>query len=985
MTPTEPVDANANSVFVTSLATGWRALARGLFLALALLQVRVALALDPTRSLIEHVRVSWSADSGLPQSTVRAVAQSQDGYLWLATHEGLARFDGRQFFVFNEANAPALRGSGISALLSAKDGSLWVGLRDGGVAKYEAGSFRALASEGGIPNGVVTVLREDNRGRLWVGTSGGGVGYTKDGKGRVFTTADKLPHDSVQAIETVADDSVYVGTANGLAVFREGLLVAESVLPAFDTSPIGAVYLDRQGRLWIGVGKVGLFVKEKGDWRRFARAEDISDQIKRVIVDRDGMVWIGGLGGLSRIHDARIETIAARDGLSSNYVRDLLEDAEGNIWVGTEGGLERFRDGYISNWDATRGLTEEFARAVLETKNGDTWIATSNGLFQERAGKLRRYDSKNGLVSAAALSLAEDSDGTLWVGSNSGGLHRLQGETFINMGESAGLESAPVRAILPTRAGQLWVGTATKLVRIDERGMGRARAFGAVEGLKTDQILSLYEDTKGQVWVGSRAGVYVVQGDVVSDVWRQRGVTSAVFSILEDGDSLLLTTGRGLFALKGDRVIPIGTEQGLPSRVYFRLFGGDEKTFWACSNSGIVRIAKDQLRNLIAGKSARMTPQFFDRADGMATTQCNGGSQPAGWQARDGRVLFPTARGVAIFDPKRELRRNTRPPPVHVTRVSVDNEPLANMEKVTLARAARRIEIGFVGLSFVDADRVRYRYRLEGFDTDWIDAGREQYATYTNLPSGSYRFRVIAANNDGVWSEKGAAIAIDQRAALHESWWFRGALLAMLALLAFGAYLVRVRTFRRQSQRLQVLVDERTHELAQANLRLDTMAHADGLTGIANRRRLDEYLSTSWANCRDQQRQLGVVVIDADHFKQFNDEKGHLAGDELLIRLSQTLQRCLRRSEDLLARYGGEEFIVVMPGADIDVTKAAAESMLQAVLTANLGVTVSIGVCARQPSAGGTPADLVAAADTALYAAKRAGRNQLKVCELPAG
>ena len=935
-------------------------------------------ALDPSRSLLEHARVAWSVDSGLPQSTVSAIVQSTDGYLWLATHEGLARFDGRRFFVYNEVNAPALRGSGISALLGANDGGLWIGLRDGGVVRYAKGTFSSVVSAG-IPVGPITSLSVDSAARLWVGSSAGGVGYVAGTEGRVFTVKDALPHDSVQAIEALPDDQIYVGTASGVAVFRGGSMVAQTLPSEFSGSAIGALRLDRFGRLWIGVAKRGLFVNEKGAWRRFAPADGSFDQVNKVMVDRDGLVWVASVAGLSRINEGRIETLTARDGLSANYVRALLEDTEGSLWVGTEGGLERFRDGNISVWEATRGLSEEFTRAVLEDSHGDIWVGTANGLFRARAGKFQRFAVADGLVNAAVLSLAEDAEGTLWVGTNLGGLHYREGERFVNIGAKTGRGSSSVRAILPTRAGHLWVGTATGLVRFDQQGRGEVKSFSASAGIKNDQILSLYEDKKGQIWVGTRVGVYVVKDGVASDTWRERGITGAVFAALADGDNLLLATGRGLVALKGDAVIPIGVEQGLPNRSYFQLLNGDAKNLWTCSNAGMVRIPLDELRAVINGTGVRLAPQFFDRADGMATAQCNGGSAPAGWKARDGRVLFPTAKGVAIFDPKRALRRNALPPPVHITGVAIDNDALAIFDNVLMPRAARRIEISYVGLSFADADRVRYRYRLEGFDGDWNEAGREQTAAYTNLPSGQYRFRVIAANHDGVWGEEGESINIVQVAALHERWWFRLFALALLLLLIGGAFLYRVRAFRRQSARLQVLVDERTHELATAIQRLDMMAHLDGLTAIANRRRLDDYLPSVWAICRDQQRPLAVLMIDVDFFKRYNDTHGHLAGDEVLKSMAQLLHASLHRTEDLLARYGGEEFIAVLPGADVTVARLAAEGMRKAVEASPLGITVSIGVHSQLPSANHTPTDFIAAADSALYAAKHGGRNRVNV------
>jgi diguanylate cyclase (GGDEF)-like protein len=960
-------------------------------------------ALDPARPLHEYVRVNWSVENGLPQSTVRAVVQTADGYLWLATHEGLTRFDGRQFRVYNEGNAPHLRGTGVSALLPATDGGLWIGLRDGGVVKLtRTGDFSALDVADGIPRGTVMLMREDGKGGLWVATSGAGVGYVSprgNPGSKIFTTENGLPHNSVQAIEVV-DGALYVGTARGMTRIANLVVEDDDITARYARASIGAIHRDRDNRFWVGVTREGLAMRESkaSPWRTWGKRDGIPDQLTRVLVDRDGLVWVGTLEGLYAIalsmprdvsaaaanRAGTVRAMTVKNGLTSNYVRDVMEDAEGNLWVGTEGGLDRLRDGAISMWDATRGLTEEFARTVMEARDGTIWVGTSNGLFRMKDGTFTRYSARDGLVSDAVLSLAEDRDGTLWVGTNAGGVHALRGPgggRFVNEGPKWGTEAAPIRAILFAKNGDIWIGTATGLIRVDA-ATGKAISIGGRGTTATDQMLSIMEDASGRIWLGTRAGLLVFENNQLSDIWKKRGADSAIFSMLPDRDRIWIASGRGLLSIAGDKLLRVGNEQGMPARAYFKLLEGAGDTLWACGNSGMVKLNKSALTAVVEGGASQVVPRFFDRGDGMGSTQCNGGSQPAGWSTRDGRVLFPTARGVAVFDASRALRRNPRPPPVHITSVAVEGEPMSTWENITLPPGSRRIEIGFVGLSYVDADRVRYRYRMEGFDQDWIERPARatlERATYTNLPPGRYRFQVIAANNDGVWNEEGAVIPIEKRPLLIETWWLRlGLLLLLLVALGF-AYRLRVRALARQSHRLQSLVEARTQELADAMGKLDHMAHADGLTGIANRRRLDEYLAGTWAANSAQQRPLAVLLIDVDHFKRYNDERGHLEGDELLKKLAGILQNCLRRSEDLVARYGGEEFMVVLPGADTDIARSLGESMRAAVEWGMPGVTISVGVASARGQRGSDPASVVAAADAALYRAKDLGRNRVEV------
>jgi diguanylate cyclase (GGDEF)-like protein len=992
----------------------------------ALVLANTTHALPVDRALSEYVHVTWSVDSGLPQSTVRAVVQTRDGYIWLATHEGLARFDGRQFAVFNETNTPALRGNGISALFASETGALWIGLRDDGVVRLFDGKFSALESPG-VPKGAVSALKEDSTGQLWVGTSSGGLGIVnlKDPKStRVVTTKEGLPHNGVVAID-VADAGglsdkreVYVGTSRGLAIFRGGELIREHPLPEFSVNPITAIHRDKRGGIWIGVAKLGLFHRPAAaadgplaSWQRFTSREGVSDQISRISSDREGAVWIGTLEGLQRLYQGRVETLTTSQGLTSNYVRDLLEDAEGNLWVGTESGLDRYRDGLINVWDASRGLTEEFTRTVMEDRTGNVWVGTSNGLFRFRDGKFTRFAREQGLVSNAVLSLAEDADGAVWVGTNSGGLHAFKDGTLNNIGASLGLEALAVRAIMFARDRTVWVGTPSGVVRSTGSGLGSARTFGAADGLKSDQVHAIVEDADGTVWIGGRRGAQFVKpsADVMKDLTFESlpGVLGTVFSIMADGETMYFTTSRGLFARHRGRVVNLSEETGLPARGYFQILSGDDKTLWLCSNHGIVSIARDALAKLPADSKAapQLRPKFFDRADGMLTSQCNGSSQPAGWRAASGKLLFPTAKGVAIYDTSRMIAMNQRPPPVHITAAIVDGESLKDWAKIDLPPGTRRIEFRFVGLSYVDPSRVKYRYQLEGFDEDWVDAGGEQRATFTNVPTGTFRFRVNASNNDGVWNDVGAAVEVTQHAPFYEKRSFYVILLLLIAAIAYAAYLTRVRALARQSAQLQRLVDERTRDLSaqkdalqranddkaallvkiqEQSEAFEEMSKIDPLTGIANRRELDRALSVEWQRAARSGSPLSVVIGDLDFFKQVNDEHSHAVGDAVLKELATLLVNG-RRNTDVVARYGGEEFVLVLPDTERTAASQLAERLRQrvevfdwSIIQPGLRVTISFGVASREElSADSAPERLVMAADDKLYRAKGAGRNRV--------
>ncbi len=1011
-------------------------------------------ALDSAKPISDFIHETWSVDDGLPQSTVRSIAQTRDGYIWFATHEGAARFDGRKFTVFNEANTKALRGSGIAALRAARDGSLYLGLRDGGLVRLQGEKFDVVSPTGGLPKGSVSVLEEDASGAMWIGTSGGGVAKLSvaDNKTQIFTTAQGLPHDIVTSIRPLASGDVWIGTFAGLSAIRAGAstLVPRPTGESLDSTYISSILHDRRGGLWIATYGSGLYyqapaqnklkmvaqiaTKSSADvatsrFRLYMRRDGlVSDTLTRLFEDRTGNIWVGSLEGVQRLRMAddsngvaAFETYNAQGGAANNFIRDITEDSEGSLWLGTDRGIERFRDGRFTTWGSQRGLTEQFARTVLEDKSGAIWVGTSDGLFRFADQKVRRFGREDGLLNSAILSLTESRDGSIWVGTNAGGLHRLRGDQFENWNEKLGLGAASVRAILDTRDGALWIGTNTGLYRAMPNNANdlAIRHFHAAEGLPGEQVISLLEDRNGLVWVGTREGLATISNSVITK-HAALAASGPILSINADavGD-LVVTTANGIAKIIGGKAHLFHAAQGLPARAFLSAVDDRKGSLWLCSNQGIVRIANQELQEIVAAKRERARPEYFGRSDGMATVQCNGGSGPAAWRTRDGRLMFATARGLAVVDAGKEVKPNTLAPPVHITGVMIDSEAVALVQTISADAASpapnlilppgkHRIDISYVGLSLQDPEKVSYRYRLAGFDQDWVNVGGERRAVYTNLGPGQYQFQVIASNNDGVWNERGATLDIEYRPQFFERTLFRWLGALLVVALGVAVYFVRVRLLRRQANSLQQLVDERTKDLAREKEKLELtnqekalllvqvkeqseayekLSKEDALTGLANRRELTRFLSLELERARRSQRSLCVVLADLDQFKAVNDEFSHAAGDEVLRAVGQILQNGCR-TIDMVSRYGGEEFAIVLPDTDITEARLLCERLRSQVekhswgeIRTSLSVTMSFGIAVAVFAAPTTSASshdkLLDAADAELYNAKRAGRNRV--------
>ncbi len=999
-------------------------------------------AIEPTRPLADLIHDTWTIDNGLPQSTIRDIARTKDGYLWFATHEGVARFDGRQFAVFNESNTPALRGTGISALLEAKDGSLYLGLREGGLVRHQEGEFVAVTPTGGLPKGTISALAEDAAGAIWVGSSGGGTARLVKGAVRFFTSAEGLPNNTITSIRVVQSGDVWIGTFGGLAVVRGNSVLAQPTGEKLDTTYIANLFEDRKGRLWVATYGEGLYLWDGGKLKRYTRKDGLSsDTINRVHEDKDGALWIGSLDGLQRWVGDKFETFSSSDGLTNKFVRDIVEDMEGGIWVGTDRGIDRFREGVISTIGVRHGLTEEFSRTVLEDSRGALWVGTADGLFEFRhageatkggaAGSLPiRYTTKEGLANNAILSLAEGADGAIWVGGNAGGLHRVRAGKVESLGLQFGVGVASVRAVLEARDGGVWVGTNAGLFHRDSKG--GATQFGVAEGLASEQVTALYEDKKNILWVGTRDGLSridlsVPAGNSTAAARRvlprsdNLAVGGNVLAISADVEgNLLVATTNGMAALRADRLLTLRADHGVPPRAYFNVIDDHQGSYWLCSNQGLVRIAKVEIAQLLDGKRTKVEPALYGRSEGMVTVQCNGGSGPAAWRSRDGRLLFATARGIAVVAPTKSATLVPLPPPVLIQEVDIDASPTPFRGGVRLEPGPHRLEISYVALNLSDPDRVRYRYRLNGFDKQWVEAGASRKAVYTNVEPGTYRFEVIASNRGGEWHEKGAMLTVEHRAHLWDTTWFRLATLMLLAGGAFAFFRFRVMSLRRQALKLWLEVEERTQDLAlekgkleQANdekTRLlsqvqekseayERLSKEDSLTGLANRREFDRILSAELARATRTRRPLTVALADVDFFKQVNDTYGHAVGDEVLRIVAQLL-RGTSREIDRVARYGGEEFAIVLPETHLGDAAALCERLRNAVgnydwskLQSDLKVTLSFGVAANieldsvnesndasvraAVSTRNAHERLLAIADQRLYRAKVEGRNRV--------
>lgn len=956
---------------------------RAWILALGLAALLAATAAAPaaprTGPLDDRFAETWTTRDGLPHSTVNVIEQTRDGYLWLATWEGIARFDGEEFRVFRRGDVPGLDDDSVRALHVGPSGDLFAGSARGGVVRLHAGRWSPVAAV----EGLVTDLLEEPGGRLWVATVRSGlVRVDADGRRTAITTAQGLPSDALNALARDASGRVWVGTGQGLARLDGDRAVP---VPGLPRSPVLALYAPPGGGLLVGTEK-GAYVL---DGTRFSplHPELATQAVIRFWRDADGTLWLGTIGaGLAHLHEGRLDWLDVDHGLPNNRVLALRRTGDGSLWVGTNGGLVRLRDAPIHTLTRANGLSDDFVRTTLLARDGRLWVGTSKGLdrIDPTTGNIETIGAGTSLATESVLALAQDANGDILVGTFHDGVLRLRdGRVAESLTLDAGLPSNEVRAILPARDGRLWIATKQGLAVRDAAG---TRVYSTRDGLPGEYVQSLHEDADGTVWVGTGSGLGLIRNARARAVDLSATDAQYVYCFLDLGDprALWMGTDRGLVRVDRAnlRASRVGRAMGLPFEKVFAAVPDRQGTLWMTGNDGIARARLTDLEAVAAGRRARLDVRLFGHSDGMLTAQSNGGSTPAATLDGQGRLWVATALGVARLDPATTWQRPTPLPPIVIERFDADGRAVPIAQDVRLPAGTSRIGIEFVTPSLLDAQRVRYRYRLDGFRPEWVDFDRRHDLQFAGLAPGAYTLHLEAR----VPGEPSLASTGVLRFSIASRWWQRPIawlLAGIVAGVLLGAlYRARVRQLRASEQRLRTLVDQRTAALQVQTQIAERLARTDALTALANRRALDEALEHGLGEAARTGTSVCLLLVDVDRFKPINDRYSHGAGDLALRAVAEILQS-QSRQHDIAARWGGDEFALLLVNCTLEAAQGVAERVRAGIealdcepFAPGLRLTASIGIARGTSEA--ELATLIERADAALYRAKHEGRNRVR-------
>lgn len=787
---------------------------------------------------------TWQVEQGLPQNKVTDVVQARDGYLWVGTYNGLARFDGVRFTVFDDNNTPELRSSRITSLYEPPDGTLWIGTESGEVSQYKDGHFAAVPLHANWSGGKIYAISSDESGDVWLMNETGELARVRDG--RVLVPSSGIIA-KVVALSRAASGQIWINRDGKVSLLKRGqLLPVDFAATTNETYPyVQGIAASRDGGLWVACdGRIKKW--RDGKWAADLGPAPWGLNIVANFLETSAGALAGGVvsDGLWLVFPNQTNTPTQHfnhiHGLPSDWVTSLWEDREKNLWCGTGVGLGVVRRNNLETISPPDKWKNCPVLSVLPAPDGAMWIGTEGaGLYRFQSGGWTNFDSAQGIRNSYIWSLAADGAGKIWAGTWGGGLFKQKDDAF---DFAPGLEKflLPVPALLFV-GDALWIGTPEGALCYQN---GKLKRFNEIAGQPFGDVRAMAQDKSGALWFGTAGdGLVCRQDGNFRRFKKNNGLSSNFIECLhfaDDGTLWIGTFGDGLDRFKDGKFSVINRNQGLPNGIIGHIETDGRGFLWMSSYAGILRASEKDLDRCAEGKLTEVSFLTYGVNDGLPTIECSEGLQSAGGKTADGRLWFPTAKGLVVVDPA-GARINPLPPPVRIEEMLVDEKKFADGDArgpLKVPPGRHRIEFEYTGLSFIAPEKVRFKCRLNNFETEWTDAGTKRVATYIYIPPGNYSFQVTACNNDGVWNESGATLKFQVLPYFWQTTWFH--VLGGLATVLVAGGVVWADARRRMRRRLEKLERERAMERERARIAQDihddlgaSLTHIAMLSGSA--------------------------------------------------------------------------------------------------------------------------------------------------------
>lgn len=778
-------------------------------LAVAAICVRPASALDPARALTQYQNDRWQAAQGLPQNTVQSIVQTSDGYLWVGTLDGLARFDGATFTVFNGRSHPELGSGSVTGLMEDRDGNLWIGCSSSAVV-YKNGTFVTMFGDEVTAGRPVWAFAQSKDGAIWAATNNGLVRWAR-GTSRVFRTADGLPTNTLRSLTFDRAGTLWIGTTGVGLVSYDGTTFRVRHEGLDDRHrEVRSVIADPEGGVWAATAGGGL-VHVGGDDRVavYTTANGLpSNQLTALARDTRGTLWIGTWGdGLCRFGGGRFSSLSTAGGLSAPHVWSLFSDREDSLWVGTwVGGLNRLRDRRFLVFGVPEGLSSDNVRSVLRARDGAMWVATAGGGVNRIDGeKVTAIRVKDGLPSDEASAVFEDRDGSIWIGTYTSGVSRWRGGRSDSFSVADGLPSNDVRVIIQDRRGSVWVGTMSGIARFN----GRRFETVAAGAIPIASVVALREDHLGTLWIGSSGQGVVRLRDGESNVLTTKDglVSNRVLAFHEDAQGAMwIGTSGGITLWRDGKAVSVRAADGLWDGIAQTILEDRSGVLWVTCNRGFYKVSRRDIEEFAAGRLRKVRSEGFGSSDALRSVTFAGGQSPSGAVDDRGRLWLPSFGGLVIVDPT-SIPPGMSAPTVRLEEINLSGTTHVRSEPLVVPAGPSLVRIRYTAITLIDADRIRFRWRLTGLSPDWVDAERGREAVFPNLRHGTYQFQVAASVDGVTWGPPSIPLDVTIRPFFYQTPWFAVLVVIGIAGAVVGGLRWRLGWHRRRELELQERVN----------------------------------------------------------------------------------------------------------------------------------------------------------------------------------
>ena len=761
---------------------------------------------------------TWRTEDGLPNDAVSDILQTRDGYLWLATYDGLARFDGVTFARFDSSTTPEMHSTRVTSLYEDADGNLWIGYETGELTRYRDGHFYTTEFRAPWEQKKIQTIRADSSGDLWFLND---AGTLADVKGKVLAQPNAEGSAGATAMVSDSKGTIWADWGGNAYMLSGGAL---RQLPSHAGDYVKCICAGVDGGLWI-IGQNYLTEWKDGQMHDEGQSPLGQSAVVSMTQMKSGCLAVGTLDqGLYLIFPGRnIVHFNRANGFPDNWVRCLCEDREGTLWVGTgSSGLLALRQSRVTTLKPPDDWQGASVLSITRSRDGSLWAGTEGaGLYRFFNGQWTQFGADAGIPNPFDWAVSEDNQGGLWVGTWSGGLCIKNGARFQPIAATGPATAAT--AILHGRDGITWIGTITGLLKYQN---GIVTRFGEKNGLVLPDVRALAEESDGTIWFGMLGGgLGRLENGVIKQFRQSDGLSSDFVQCLhlDDENSLWIGTyGGGLNRLKQGHFSAVGVNQGLPNNYICGIEQDCSNNFWISSHAGIFRIQKSELNECASKQLSSVHALVYGIGDGMPTLQCSGGFQPVSFRTADGHLWFSTSTGVVEINPD-DIKVNQLPPPVHIERMVVDGKAEGGLDNANgplqIAPGRERFQFDYTGISFVSPVKMGFKYWLHGLDTGWTDAGTKRTVIYSYIPPGTYRFEVTACNSDGVWNPAGASLSFTVEPYIWQTWSFR--IGSGLAAAAFLTSVVLGVARWRMRQKLERLERQRAIERERARIARD--------------------------------------------------------------------------------------------------------------------------------------------------------------------